>query len=192
MTTNVMRRAVVRTAAHAMTWLLLLPGTGRAQGLAIRTGVNVNPDQVAVGGQYEFGPIVDHVWFQPNADFGFGNGAKLVTVNMDLVYRIPLAKQSPWTLFAGGGSALYYFKMPGYDVTLAGANVLGGFIAPQRSLRAGGGGIPRQPQIQVRNRLHVPPEWGAAKGPSTEMTWPRAGGRLSGPATKGSERPDFL
>ena len=123
---NMLKYAALRNAAQSVLLLLLLPWTANAQEFSVRTGANINPDQFAFGSQYEVGPIVDRVWFQPNADIGFGDSATLVTVNMDLVYRHPLAQKTPWTLYAGGGSALNLYRMDGYSRTLAGVNVLGG------------------------------------------------------------------
>lgn len=130
MTTDLLKRAAARKAAYAVAWLLLLPWTASAQGFAVRTGANINPDQFAVGGQYEIGPISNRVWFQPNADIGFGDGTTLVTADMDFVYRRPLAKekQNVWTLYAGAGSAVNFYKLSGYHRTLAGVNVLGGLM----------------------------------------------------------------
>jgi hypothetical protein len=120
----------IRTASitlGATVLIMLVPSLARAQGFGVRTGVNVNPDQIAAGALYEW-PMTEHVWFQPNADFGIGDNAKLVTMNMDLVYRMASGPRSNWTLFVGGGSALNYYKLTGYDVTLGGVNALGGVM----------------------------------------------------------------
>lgn len=133
MRTDMLKYAALRNAAHSVMLLLLLPWTANAQEFSVRTGANINPDQFAFGGQYEFGPIVDRVWFQPNADIGFGDSTTLVTVNMDLVYRRPLAARTPWTLYGGGGSALNFYRSDGFGRTLAGVNMLGG-VAHQNGL----------------------------------------------------------
>lgn len=128
MTRDVSIHAAMRTFAAAIVMAMLTPLAARAQGVAVRTGVNVNPDQIAVGAQYEFGPFGDHFWFVPNGDLGVGNGAKLATANMDMVYRVPIAPRSAWMIFAGGGTALNYYKFPAYSVTLGGLNALGGLV----------------------------------------------------------------
>ena len=127
MNRSVPSHAPFAVSAAATVILFLVPSVAMAQGFAVRTGMNINPDQIAAGAQYEW-PLSDHVWFQPNADLGIGNDAKLVTMNMDIVYRVPVAAKSSWMLFAGGGSGLNYYKMPGYNATLAGVNALGGVM----------------------------------------------------------------
>ena len=124
---SVSNRAAMSMALTAVAMIALVPSLARAQGFAVRTGVNLNPDQIAAGAQYEW-PITEHVWFQPNADFGFGDNARLVTMNMDVVYRAILAPKSAWTLLVGGGSGLNYYKMTGYSVTLGGVSALGGVM----------------------------------------------------------------
>lgn len=102
------------------------PPPAWAQGFALRSGANINPDQFSVGGQYERGALNDRVWLQPNADFGIGNDAKLVAVNLDLVYRKSIDRRSVWTAYAGGGPAVNWYKLLGYSQTELGANVVGG------------------------------------------------------------------
>jgi hypothetical protein len=159
--------ARLRNATQIAAVLMLLPCTAHAQGFSLRTGVNVNPDQLAVGAQYQFGPITRNVWFEPNADVGFGDGATLVTTNMDLVYRHAVGGSSPWTLYLGGGSAINFYKFAGYNMTLAGVNALTGvahrsglfaqisagfFDSPQYSLGVGYTFRPSGPRRPTRRR----------------------------------------
>src|SRR5687768_13059252 len=104
------------------------PALSRAQGYAVRTGANINPDQFSVGGQYEVGPISDRFWLQPNIDVGFGNDATLVAGNFDAVYRRSLTRNSVWTGYGGGGPALNWYKLNGYSATELGVNALGGLM----------------------------------------------------------------
>jgi hypothetical protein len=97
-----------------------------AQGYAVRTGASINPDQVFVGGQYEFGPVADRLWMQPNADLGFGNDVTLVAMNFDVVFRKGMGQRSTWTAFAGGGPAVNWYKMSGFSETELGVNLVGG------------------------------------------------------------------
>lgn len=80
MSANGIRRA---TMSLLIGWAALAYSVApaAAQGYAVRGGANVNPDQIYVGGQYELGPFHDRVWFQPNADVGFGDDATLVSLN---------------------------------------------------------------------------------------------------------------
>jgi hypothetical protein len=109
----------------------LIAGSARsawAQGYALRSGANVNPDQVSVGGQYELGPVNERFWLQPNADLGFGNDATLLALNFDVVYRKALDSRSFWTGYAGGGPAINWYKLLGYSQTEPGANLVGGLM----------------------------------------------------------------
>jgi hypothetical protein len=106
--------------------IVVTTGDASAQGLAVRSGANINPDQWSVGGQYEHGPVFDRLWLQPNADLGVGNDATLVAMNFDVVYRKPIARRATWTAYAGGGPALNWFKLVGYNQTGLGANLVGG------------------------------------------------------------------
>lgn len=96
-----------------------------AQGLGVRTGMNVNPDQFSVGAQYAM-PLAEHLWFQPSGDAGFGDGATLFTLSSNVVYRHPMARRSPWTAFAGGGPELNVYRVAGVQDTFAGATLFGG------------------------------------------------------------------
>jgi hypothetical protein len=97
-----------------------------AQGYGVRSGVSINPDQAFVGGHYEFGPVADRLWLQPNADLGFGSDATLVAMNFDVVYRKSIGRRSTWTAFAGGGPAMNWYRLAGQSETQPGANVVGG------------------------------------------------------------------
>lgn len=104
------------------------PVSARAQGYAVRTGANINPDQFSVGAQYEFGPVSDRYWLQPNTDVGFGDDARLVALNLDIVYRKQLSRNSIWTGYAGGGPALNWYRLHGYSATDPGVNLVGGLM----------------------------------------------------------------
>jgi hypothetical protein len=98
-----------------------------AQGLGVRGGATVNPDQFYVGGQYEMGPI-EKLWFHPSVDFGFGDDVKLIAMNFDVVYRHLMSRRSPWTAFVGGGPSLNHYRVTGASETEFGVNVMGGMM----------------------------------------------------------------
>lgn len=98
-----------------------------AQGLGVRGGGTVNPDQFYVGGQYEWGPF-EKLWFHPSVDFGFGDDAKLISGNFDVVYRHALSARSPWTAFAGAGPSINHYRVAGLSETGMGVNFLGGMM----------------------------------------------------------------
>jgi hypothetical protein len=99
-----------------------------AQGAGVRAGATVNPDQFYVGGQYEFGPFNENIWFQPSMDFGFGDAAKLLAGNFDVVLRHPFSAQSEWTAFAGGGPSINHYRVSGVSNTEMGMNIVGGVV----------------------------------------------------------------
>lgn len=114
------------TLALAASMLMAYPHSAHAQAFALRTGANINPDQIFVGAQYELGPVVNNVWFLPSGDIGFGNGAKLIAVNLDVVNRWNVGRVPVWSIYAGGGPALNHYRLPGYSESELGLNLLGG------------------------------------------------------------------
>jgi hypothetical protein len=110
----------------AMVFLLIAGDVVYAQGYGLRAGVNINPDQSSVGAQYELGPITNAIWLQPNLDLGFGNSTTLFATNLDVVYRRPVGRRTPWVGYLGGGPAINFYKFAAYSQTEPGVNVLGG------------------------------------------------------------------
>lgn len=108
--------------------VLLMTAAAEAQGLAVRGGANVNPDQVYVGGSYEFGPVADKVWLQPSGDIGFGNGARLLAANADLMYRLWQPRKGGWRFDVGGGPAVNHYRFGSYSQTEAGLNAVGALV----------------------------------------------------------------
>lgn len=119
------QHATVRGIAVSAWILVLIPATASAQNFDITGGANVNPDQVYVGAKYEW-PLLDRVWFEPNADLGFGNDAKLIALNLEAMYRYPLSRRSPWALVGGAGPAMNHYRLPGYSQTQFGFNIVTG------------------------------------------------------------------
>ncbi|HJU44779.1 MAG TPA: hypothetical protein VJ691_18270 [Vicinamibacterales bacterium] len=122
-------KAALQVLSYVFVGCAIIIGAARpawAQGYAVRSGASINPDQVFVGGQYEFAPVADRVWLQPNADLGFGDDTTLLAMNFDVVYRKSIGRRSTWTAFAGGGPALNWYKFTGSSTTQSGANVVGG------------------------------------------------------------------
>jgi hypothetical protein len=108
--------------------IALAASPAAAQGIGLRSGASVNPDQFSVGGQYDLETGRDNVWFQPSADLGFGNDTFLTALNFDLMYRRPVRRAPVWTAFAGGGPALNHYRFTGFSSTEAGANLVGGLM----------------------------------------------------------------
>ena len=94
----------------------------------MRGGANVNPDQLYVGGSYELGPFGERLWFQPSGDLGFGDGAKLIAANLDLVYRVWESRRGPWRFEAGGGPTVNHYRLQTYSQTDLGVNALAALV----------------------------------------------------------------
>lgn len=105
--------------------VMLVPAPAHGQGWGLRAGANINPDQAAIGAQYEL-PLVERVWFQPSGDIGFGNGTTLLAANLDAVQRWALGRRPVWSVYAGGGPALNHYRLPGYSESELGLNLLAG------------------------------------------------------------------
>ena len=127
MLTRTLRRVSVGVLVGCAA-LVVAASPAAAQGLGLRSGASLNPDQFSVGGQYDMTTGRDKVWFQPSADLGFGNDTFLTALNFDLVYRKPVRRMPVWTAFAGGGPALNHYRFTGFSSTEAGANLLGGLM----------------------------------------------------------------
>lgn len=98
-----------------------------AQGYGVRGGANVNPDQFDVGAHYDFAPLTDQLWLRPNGDVGFGSGTRLVALNLEAAYRLPLFDwKSPWAAYAGGGPSINWYRVAGVTDTQTGVNAMFG------------------------------------------------------------------
>ena len=143
------RSNAVRLAIAVAGALLYMNVPVHAQGFAVRGGMNVNPDQFYGGGQYEIGPVVDHVWLQPNADLGVGDGATLIAGNFDVVYRKPLQRRGIWTAYAGGGPAINRYRLDAYSTTVTGAGIVAGLMHANRMFMDARVGFFDSPRLRV-------------------------------------------
>lgn len=89
-------------AVFAIAVVAVLPASG--QGVGVRGGLSVNPDQFYLGVHAETGPVVDLVRFRPNFEAGFGNDRIVAAFNGEFVY--PFELRNGTRLYAGGGPAL--------------------------------------------------------------------------------------
>jgi hypothetical protein len=100
------------------------PAVASAQGVGVRAGASVQPDQFYIGGHYETPPLVEQLHFRPNVEVGFGDDLTLVGLNLEFVYKIPI--DGPWSLYAGGGPALNIYSHNDDSETDGGLNLLFG------------------------------------------------------------------
>src|SRR5512139_1697586 len=83
----------------------MVTGTASAQqGIGVRAGASVDPDQFYVGVHYDTGPLVDRLSFRPNVEAGFGSSKTLVGFNFEFAYHIPIPRKE-WSVYIGGGPA---------------------------------------------------------------------------------------
>lgn len=101
-----------------------LPDIAAAQGIGVRAGASVDPDQFYVGGHYETKALVERLHFRPNLEIGFGDDITAVAANLEFVYKVPI--DGPWSLYAGGGPALNIYSFNDDSFTDGGLNVLFG------------------------------------------------------------------
>lgn len=75
------------------------------RGWGPRVGLSLDPDQIHFGAHLDYGHFADHVRFQPNAEFGFGDDVTLFTLNAEAAYRFS-AQWEVWSPYLGGGLGL--------------------------------------------------------------------------------------
>ena len=95
--------------------LLLLFSAGACplwaqQGIGVRGGVSVDPDQFYFGGHVGLGPLVERLWFRPNLEIGIGDHRTLVGFNGEFTYWFPLPR-SEWQVYVGAGPALNIIRL---------------------------------------------------------------------------------
>jgi len=125
MNTALTCRQLTIAAALAFGLLSTSPASASAQGVGMRTGVSVNPDQFYLGGHFDTGPIVERLHFRPNVEFGFGDDVTTTAINLEFVYKWPV-RRSPWTFYAGAGPAINIYNLDEHTDSEGGFNFLGG------------------------------------------------------------------
>jgi hypothetical protein len=99
----VMKR-VLWISALTVVWIVAARVPSDAQGLGLRAGLSVAPDQFYFGAHAESRPIVDELRFRPNVEAGFGSNLTVVAFNAEMVYPFELSNGT--RLYAGAGPAL--------------------------------------------------------------------------------------
>ena len=79
------------------------------QGVGLRAGVSVEPEQFYFGGHVTTAPIVDRLRFRPNVEVGFASNNTNVGLNGEFAYFTPL-RRSDSNLYFGAGPALNIFS----------------------------------------------------------------------------------
>jgi hypothetical protein len=73
--------------------------------IGLSAGVGLDPELILIGATGQFGPIFSpDLYFRPGVEFGWGEVTTMVSLNPEVVYRLPLtARTGRWTLYVGGG-----------------------------------------------------------------------------------------
>lgn len=73
-------------------------------------GAALDPELVSIAGHGRFGPLFsDRIYARPALEFAFGEVTKLVAINLEGIYQLPLRPQrGTWSIYAGGGPGLIF------------------------------------------------------------------------------------
>ena len=109
------RRALVPVLALLAVSLVLAPRPAAGQpAIGFQGGFAVDPEQVFGGVFFQTGDIGRGIRLRPGIDGGTGEGLRIATINVDLVYGYPLGANG-WTLVAGGGPSVVITRIPDFD-----------------------------------------------------------------------------
>ena len=78
--------------------------------LGVRAGAALDPELFMFGVHTQVGPIFNrNVFFRPNAEFAFGEVTDLIALNLEAIYRLPIAARGKtWSAYFGAGPALTF------------------------------------------------------------------------------------
>jgi hypothetical protein len=82
----------------------------RRYGMGFRGGVGLDPEVLLVGVHARLGPFFNRNFsFRPNIEYGWGEVTKLVTINLEGIYRLPFTPRlGRWSAYAGAGPSLVF------------------------------------------------------------------------------------
>lgn len=139
-----MRQASVRILAATVALVAATAPAARAQGVGFQGGVSVDPEQVFAGSHFETRALFGQLHFRPGIDGGVGDGLTVATLNIDIIYKVPL-QGTRWTLYQGSGPTVAFTRVNGETDVGAGFGGLFG-IAHENGFftefRATGGNAP--------------------------------------------------
>lgn len=109
------RRALATViAALAITLIPAATPASAQSAVGFQGGFAVDPEQVFGGVFFQTGDIGRGIRLRPGLDGGAGEGLRIATINVDLVYGYPLGANG-WTLLAGGGPSVVITRIPEFD-----------------------------------------------------------------------------
>ncbi len=126
------RRGVGRAGITLIAALAILPAlstpVAAQSAIGFQGGVAVDPEQVFGGVFWQSNDLYGGLRLRPGIDGARGDGWRIATINLDLVYGLPLGT-SGWTLITGGGPSIVITRVPEFDFedTGVGAHYMFGF-----------------------------------------------------------------
>jgi len=93
--------------------------------IGINAGVGLDPELILIGATGQFGPIFSpDLYFRPGVEFGWGEVTTMVSLNPNIVYRLPItARTGQWTLYVGGGPGFNFTHKSFQQTTGSGSSV---------------------------------------------------------------------
>lgn len=117
-------RKLMLSSCVAACATLALAAPAAAQSPGVRAGASVDPDQFYFGGHVETAPLVDRLYFRPNAEIGFGDDLTTIALNLEFVYKA--AVNDDWSVYGGAGPAINFYSFDDDTFTEGGLNFLFG------------------------------------------------------------------
>ncbi len=108
------RACVPLIAALTLLFMTMTTAASAQAAIGFHGGVAVDPEQVFGGVFFQTGDIGRGIRLRPGIDGGAGDGLRVATIGVDLVYGYPLGANG-WTLLAGGGPAVVITRIPDFD-----------------------------------------------------------------------------
>jgi hypothetical protein len=109
------RATAALTLAIAGGAVLATPSPAAAQAaVGFQGGFAIDPEQVFGGVFFQTPDLGRGIRLRPGIDGARGEGWRIGTINVDLVYGLPLGANG-WTLLAGGGPSVVISKFPDAD-----------------------------------------------------------------------------
>jgi hypothetical protein len=78
--------------------------------LGVRAGGALDPELFLFGVHSQIGPVFSrNVFFRPNAEFAFGEITDLIALNLEAIYRLPIAARGrTWSAYFGAGPSFTF------------------------------------------------------------------------------------
>jgi hypothetical protein len=120
-----------------------------AQSFGIRAAGTANPDQLQLGGHYDFRPVWEQMWVRPVGSIGVGNDATLIAMNLHALYSLPFGRGRLGTIYAGGGPGWHLFRLNGYSTSRIGFSAVSGLRHPRGMFAEAHVGFLDSPEVGI-------------------------------------------